>query len=64
MVKVCHTQFFSEHFNAYVVDFLDDSVTVNQRDLYSFMPLHIRRIEGLTKFSQRAIILKHHVYTV
>ena len=41
---------------------LDESVTVNQRDLYTFVPLHARRI-GLTKSSQRAIILKHHVHS-
>ena len=64
VVKLYRTLFFSEHFNAYVTELLDESVTVNQRDLYAFMPLHARRIEGLTKSSQRAIILKHHVSTL
>ena len=64
LVKVYRTVFYSEHYNAYVIKLLDETVIINQRDLYSFVPIHVRRIEGLIISFQGAIILKHHVSTV
>ena len=65
VVKVYRTLSYSEHFNAYIIKLLDEVLTISQRELYSFMPLHARRIEGLTTASsQRAVILKHHVSTL
>ena len=64
VVKVYRTLSYSEHFNAYIIKLLDEVLTISQRELYSFMPLHVRRIEGLTTASQRAVILKHHVSTL
>ena len=32
IVNVCRTIFYSDHFNAYVIQLLDTSVTVNQRE--------------------------------
>ena len=62
-VKLYKTITFSEHFNAFVVKLSDESDTINQRDLCSFIPLHARKI-GLTTSFQRAIILKHHISTI
>lgn len=38
VVEEYQTLFFSEHFNAYVVELVDKSVTVNQRLVYISAP--------------------------
>lgn len=60
IVNVCDTRFFSNHFHAYV--FVRTSVFsfVSQGTLQDPVPLFARKVSGLTRAGQRAVVMKHH----
>ena len=62
-VQVRETEFFSEHFQAYVLGKSSESITIHHEHLLHFAPFHLRNIKGLTTSGQKAIILKHHIST-
>ena len=63
-LKMYETLSYSEHFNAFVVKTTSVLTTVNQCDLLSCVPHHVRTIDGLTSHMQKAIVVKHHMSSV
>ena len=63
-VKKYTTLYYSEHFNAFVIQKTSELYTVYQRELYHYIPLHVRKIQGLTTGTEQAVILKTHVSTL
>ena len=63
-VKKYTTLYYSEHFNSFVVQKTSELCTVYQRELYHYIPLHVRTIQGLTTGTEQAVVLKTHVSTL
>ena len=58
------TLYYSEHFNSFVIQKTSELCTVYQRELYNYIPLHVRTINGLTTGTEKAVILKTHISTL
>ena len=63
-VNIFKTLLYNEHYHSYVVILVEDHQTISYSDLLSYIPLHIRLVMGLTKYGQKAIVLKHHISTL
>ena len=63
-VKKYTTLYYSEHFNSFVIQKTSELCTIYQRELYHYIPLHVRTIQGLTTGTEQAVVLKTHVSTL
>ena len=61
LVNLLSTEYFNEHFNAYVIRKGGPKQLLSPEYLISPFPVHLRKIEGLTMFTQRAIVVKYHL---
>ena len=61
LVNMLTTEDFNEHFNAFVVRKGGPKLLISPECLISPFPVHVRKIEGLTSFAQRAIVVKYHL---
>ena len=64
IIKKYTTLYYSEHFNSFVIQKTSELCTVYQRELYHYIPLHVRTIQGLTTGTELAVILKTHISTL
>lgn len=64
VVNVCDTSFFSNQFHAYVFVRSGAYSFVSQASLEDPLPLHARRVSGLTRGGQRAVVIKNHYSTL
>ena len=64
IVNICDTLFFSNHFHAYVFVRTSASSFVSQGSLEDPVPLFARKVSGLTRAGQRAVVVKHHYSTL
>ena len=64
VVNICDIPFFSDHFHAYVVVRSSSFSFVSQGSLDDPLPLFARKVSGLTRVGQRAVVVKHHYSTL
>ena len=63
-VKKYTTLYYSEHFNSFIIQKTSELCTIYQRELYHYIPLHVRTIQGLTTGTEQAVVLKTHISTL
>lgn len=63
-VRLLKTLCLSEHYHAYVTEEQNSYKTIKHAELCSYLPLHLRHVSGLTRYGQKAIVLKHHISTL
>ena len=61
LVNLLTTENFNVHFNAFVIRKGGPKLLISPEYLISPFPVHVRKIEGLTSFAQRAIVIKYHL---
>ena len=59
LVNLLTTENFNVHFNAFVVRKGGPKLLISPEYLISPFSIHVRKIEGLTLFAQRAIVKYH-----
>lgn len=57
-VEVLNTLHFNSHFHCYVVQPTSDTITIQQNNLFSFLPHHIRVMTDIV--SVLCVVPKHH----
>ena len=64
IVETCESVFFSDHFHAFVFVPTNTYHILCVNELEDPIPLHARKISGLTRGNQLAVIIKHHLSTL
>ena len=64
VVNICDISLFSQHFHAYVFVRSSTFSFISQASLEDPVPLFARKVSGLTRAGQRAVVVKHHYSTL
>ena len=64
ITETCESVFFSDHFHAFVFVPTNSYFILHVSELEEPIPLHARKISGLTRGNQFAVVAKHHLSTL
>ena len=64
IAEICESVFFSDHFHAFVFVPTNNYSILHVNELEEPIPLHARKVSGLTHGNQLAVIPKYHLSTL